>query len=107
MRYSIQTIKYDLLCVLREYDSDGSRWSIATSPLPPAESLAALGLNAADYVYVGKPASTPRAAEIARDFFAERFGVSTTPVRAAPDRPADWVLLYRLKECISAPVTML
>lgn len=104
MRYSVQTIKYDLLYAIKEYDSDGSQWQITVSDQPPAETLAALRLDPSQHVYVGKPASTARAAELVEEFFLQRFGLARVD---APLTRGDWVIMYRLKDSIRQPVEML
>lgn len=97
MRYSIQQIKYEFLYAIKEFDSKGSLWNVVTSDLPPSETLIRLGLEPEDYVFVGKPAGTARAADLVADFFKGRFEVVETPTRADVPAQADWVILYRTK----------
>lgn len=106
MRYSIQTIKYDLLYAIKEYDSDGGRWQIVASAAPPEETLTALALDADQHVFVGKPASTPRAAELVRDYMVERFDLRPVPPPAGGG-DAIWVTIFRPKNSISQSVEML
>lgn len=104
MRYSVQTIKYDLLYAIKEYDSDGSQWKIAVSDRPPANTLAMLGLDPSEYVYVGKPASTTRAAELVEEFFVQRFDLSRCSL---PNVTGEWVIMYRMKTSIPQHIEML
>jgi hypothetical protein len=108
LRFSVQQIKYDFLYAIKEFDSDGRLWGLITSPLPPAETLTTLGHAADDFVYLGKPAGTPRAAGIVKTFFMQRFGVAD-----AGDMPgegelvAEWVILFRSKKSLPKEADML
>ncbi|CAN0602436.1 unnamed protein product, partial [Ectocarpus sp. 12 AP-2014] len=73
MRFSVQQIKYDFLYAIKEFDSEGEMWKLVTSAQPPTETLGLLGHDSKDYIFIGKPAGTPRAAQIVKDFFVRRF----------------------------------
>jgi hypothetical protein len=95
MRYSIQQIKYEFLYAIKEFDSDGSKWSVVLSDLPPAETLSRGGHDPDGFVFLGKPAGTPRAAALVAEFFAQRFGVVRTRAEDAVPEASEWVILYR------------
>jgi len=104
MRYSIQQIKYDFLYAIKEYDSDGTRWQVTLSEFPPAETLQRSGLDPDEYVFLGKPAGTPRAAELVRDFFMQRYAVSELKGADQDSLRAEWVILFRAKTSLPRPV---
>lgn len=106
MRFSVQQIKYDFLYAIKEFDSDGTRWGLVTSPLPPAETLARMGCDVADFIYLGKPAGTPRAAEIVKAFFIQRFGTADSG-RLAVEGTAEWVILFRSKQSLPTEADLL
>lgn len=94
MTFSVQQIKFELLSAIKEFGYDGSPWRIAISGEPPAETLAAAGVEPDDYVFVGKPAASARAALIVREFMVGRCGVTGEQLR--PLRPEEcWVVMYR------------
>ncbi|MCQ0988043.1 hypothetical protein [Jiella marina] len=98
MRFSVQQIKYELLYAIREYDSDGSKWQIAISEVEPTEALKARGLDPEAYLFLGKPASTNRAAVLVRDFMMGRCLVQPAePSATASGEPGDWVVMFRDK----------
>ncbi|MFK7871385.1 MAG: hypothetical protein AB8B58_19385 [Roseobacter sp.] len=99
MRFSVQQIKYEFLYAIKEFDSDGTQWSVTTSPLPPADTLKLLGEDVEDFVYLGKPAGTGRAAEIVQTYFMKRFDVigHSPPVA---DGIREWVILFRAKQTL-------
>lgn len=105
MRYSIQQIKYDFLYAIKEFDSDGSQWSVTVSDLPPAETLVRDGHDPEAHVFLGKPAGTARAAALVQDFFAIRFGVR--PVSRDEAVPGEWVILFRNRASLSQAADML
>ncbi|WP_018699769.1 hypothetical protein [Amorphus coralli] len=96
MAFSVQQIKFDLLSAIKEFGGDGSDWRIGLSDRPPAEALTSEGLEPDNYVFIGKPAATPRAAEIVLEFMTGRCRVMGQP---APVPPAshNWVYMYREK----------
>lgn len=97
MRYSIQQIKYEFLYALKEFDSDGKRWELAISDVPPAETLSRKGLTPEDYIYMGKPAGTPRAAQLVCDFFKDRYCMPLTSEDREDSPVCDWVIMFRSK----------
>ncbi len=106
MRFSVQQIKYDFLYAIKEFDSDGGQWTLVTSPRPPAETLTGMGHDAEAFVYLGKPAGTPRAAEIVKTFFVQRFGACDAG--ACPgEGAAEWVILFRAKASLPTEADLL
>lgn len=106
MRLSVQQIKYDFLYAIKEFDSDGSLWCLVTSARPPAETLGEMGHDAQDFVYLGKPAGTPRAAEIVKSHFIQRFGVADAGALTG-EGMADWVILFRSKHSLPTEADLL
>lgn len=96
MRFSVQQIKYEFLYAIKEFDSDGSLWQLVTSSQPPAETLSQMGHDVERFVYLGKPAGTPRAAEIVKTYFMHRFGVRDSGTLEGQEI-AEWVILFRSK----------
>lgn len=96
MSFSVQQIKFEFLSVIKEFGGDGRDWQVALSDSPPAEALAREGLDPADYVFIGKPAASPRAAVIVREFMTGRCRVAEAP---SADGSADlhWIYLFREK----------
>ncbi|MBR9840537.1 MAG: hypothetical protein GYB50_21985 [Rhodobacteraceae bacterium] len=103
MLYSIQQIKYEFLYAIKEFDSDGRQWRIAVSDLPPAETLAREGIDPQDCVFVGKPAGTPRAAQLVRDFFLDRYDVPDVGRSGEGGSALSWVVLFRPKASLPRP----
>lgn len=99
MRFSVQQIKYDFLYAIKEFDSDGTLWGSITSPWPPAETLTRLGCDVEDFIYLGKPAGTVRAAEIVKAYFIQRFGVADSG-QLEEGGIAEWVILFRSKQSL-------
>jgi len=99
MRFSVQQIKYDFLYAIKEFDSDGTLWQLVTSTRPPHETLKAMGHDVDGFIYLGKPAGTPRAAEIVKTYFMQRFGVVDSGV-CEGEGVAEWVILFRSKESL-------
>lgn len=99
MRFSVQQIKYEFLYAIKEYDGDGGQWQIALADAAPAEMLAAKGLEPDDYLFLGKPASTSRAASAVRDFMVGRCGVNDV-TRLDDEKSGDWVVLFRTRSSL-------
>jgi hypothetical protein len=106
VRFSVQQIKYEFLYAIKEFDSDGAQWEVVTSCLPPAETLVHLGHGVDDFIYLGKPTGTARAAEIVKDFFMQRFGVAGTAGPGA-DGIAEWVIMFRSKQSLPNEANLL
>jgi hypothetical protein len=106
LRFSVQQIKYDFLYAIKEFDSDGTRWGVVTSPVPPSETLSRMGFDVADFIYLGKPAGTPRAAEIVKAFFIQRFGTVDSGQLEA-EGTAEWVILFRSKDSLPSKADLL
>lgn len=106
MRFSVQQIKFDFLYAIKEFDSDGSQWSVVVSDQPPAETLTALGHPPNAFVYIGKPAGTQRAAEVVTAFFKQRFSVADAGI-IAQGGTAEWVILYRSRQSLPSEADLL
>jgi len=106
LRFSVQQIKYEFLYAMKEFDSDGTQWEVTTSPLPPAETLTLMGYAADDFIYLGKPAGTARAAGIVKAFFMQRFQVVDAP---SPDAGGggEWVIIFRSKQSLPNEANLL
>lgn len=96
MRFSVQQIKYEFLYAIKEFDSDGTQWQLITSPHGPSETLKQMGHDVDRFVYLGKPAGTPRAAEIVKTYFMHRFRVADAGTLES-DGITEWVILFRSK----------
>jgi hypothetical protein len=99
MRFSVQQIKYEFLYAIKEFDSDGTFWQLVTSPHPPHETLERMGQDVDKFIYLGKPAGTPRAAEIVKTYFMQRFGVKDSGT-LEDNGVAEWVILFRSKQSL-------
>lgn len=99
MRFSVQQIKYEFLYAIKEFDSDGSLWQVVISSSPPHETLEAIGHNVEDFIYLGKPAGTLRAAGIVKTYFMQRFGVVDADVFEG-EGVIEWVILFRSKRSL-------
>ena len=106
MRFSVQQIKYDFLYAIKEFDSDGSLWGVVISTCAPAETLTAMGHIPEEFIYIGKPAGTLRAAEVVKSFFVQRFGVVDAGTVAEKGN-AEWVILYRSKQSLPTEADLL
>lgn len=106
MRFSVQQIKYEFLYAIKEFDSDGSLWQVVSSPRPPHETLESMGHDVASFIYLGKPAGTPRAATIVKTYFAERFDVIDSGV-CEGEGVAEWVILFRSQKSLPTEANLL
>lgn len=106
LRLSVQQIKYDFLYAIKEFDSDGTLWGLVISPFPPAKTLSLMSYDVDDFIYLGKPAGTPRAAEIVKSFFIQRFGVADAGLLEV-DGIAEWVILFRSKHSLPTEADLL
>jgi hypothetical protein len=99
VKFSVQQIKYEFLYAIKEFDSDGTLWQLITSPHPPYETLEGMGCDAEAFIYLGKPAGTPRAASIVKTYFIQRFGVGDSGAFEG-EGVAEWVILFRSKQSL-------
>jgi hypothetical protein len=91
MRYSIQQIKFEFISAIREIDDDAGRWNAAIVDQPPEASLRQMGFDPSEFVYVAKPAVSPRAAALVLDFMADRMGVR----RSLVSDTGHWAMMFR------------
>lgn len=91
MRYSIQQIKFEFISAIREIDDDAGRWTAAIVDHPPEASLRQMGFDPTEFVYVAKPAVSPRAAALVLDFIADKMGVN----RTRANETGHWVMMFR------------
>ena len=74
--YSVQQIKFEFISYVKEFGADFRDWSVGTAEDAPAALFGRHGLDAARDIWLWKPAVSPAAAAMVRDWMCVRQGAA-------------------------------
>ena len=94
--FSVQQIKFEFLCYLKEFGTEIDLWCIGTCEHPDAALFEAEVVDREVDIWLWKPALSAKAAAKVRDYFIERFHLKMSPASSSSDH-SKFVFLYRPK----------
>jgi hypothetical protein len=94
--FSVQQIKFEFLCYLKEFGADVDRWFIGTCEDPNLALFQAEVVDREVDIWLWKPALTAKAAANVRDYFIEKFHLKISNASVSSDH-SKFVFLYRPK----------
>ena len=74
--YSVQQIKFEFISYVKEFGADFSAWSVGVSEDAPAALFHEHGIDEARDIWLWKPAVSPAAAAMVRDWLCGRQGAA-------------------------------
>lgn len=77
--YSVQQIKFEFISYVKEFGADFSAWSVGVAEDAPAALFGEHGIDEARDIWLWKPAVSPAAAAMVRDWICGRQGAAALP----------------------------
>ncbi|OHV18212.1 hypothetical protein BK022_00910 [Methylorubrum extorquens] len=72
--YSVQQIKFEFISYVKEFGADFSAWSVGVTEDAPAALFGEHGIDEARDIWLWKPAASPAAAAMVREWMCARQG---------------------------------